>query len=143
MHAESLRLRRLADDQWGVIASLLALGAVAREAGELAVARRHLTAALQAGATTQVWPVLLDVLAELALLLDGEGRPRAAQAIMAPVLAHPSCSQRVREKAARLALPPGPAALSAGEATERVARLVESLRRGAPAPGAELVATEA
>lgn len=135
LHAESLRLRRLADDQWGVIASLMALGVVAREAGELAAARRHLAAALDAGAASQVWPVLLDALIELALVMEQDGRPRAAGAIAVPVLAHPSCNQRIREKAARLAASTGAASadrlLSAGEATERVARLVAALRREA------------
>lgn len=134
LHAESLRLRRLADDQWGVIASLMALGVVARAAGELAAARRHLVAALDAGATSQVWPVLLDVLMELALVMEQDGRPRAAWAIAAPVLAHPSCNQRIREKAARLSSLVDSGAgriLSAGEASERVTRLVAALRRGA------------
>lgn len=140
--AESLRLRRLADDQWGVISSLLALGAAAREAGELAAARRHLTAALEAGSASQVWPVLLDVLVELALLMEREGRPRAAWGLLAPVLAHPSCNQRMREKAARLMPPLGAEhrALSAGEATERIAGLVEAFRRGAPPAALPMVA---
>ena len=86
-------------DQWGVATGIIHLATVAEARGETEQANRHLLEAIRTALKVRAWPVVLDALVELALLLAGEGVVHRAEEILQLCLHHPGLSKAAQAKA--------------------------------------------
>lgn len=102
LHRQSLVLRRAAGDRWGIAYSLNQLGRVARLAGSPDEARARLLEALRTAHDCRALPIVLEVLAELAVLHAAAGEEDRALELLYPILRHPARAHRTHDTTARL-----------------------------------------
>ncbi len=99
LYRECIKLRQVNNDQWGVATGIIHLGAVARARGETHQANQHLLEAIRTALKVRAWPVVLDALVELALLLAAEGGIDRAEEILQLCLHHPGLAKAAQVKA--------------------------------------------
>lgn len=99
---EALAIFREIGERWAACTVLSNLGASACAQGKYPVARRYLLEALRMAKEMQALPRVLDILADLADVLYGEGAPSEALEILAAILRHPAVEEGTREHAGRL-----------------------------------------
>ncbi len=102
IHQESLEIRRRIDNRWGVAQSLAQIGAIARSMGNYAESAIRLRGALRIASDLRAFPLVLDVLAELAELFVLQEMEERAFTIMAQIAGHPSGGPSIRARAYRL-----------------------------------------
>lgn len=89
----SLAIKRTFGDRWSVAGSLNNLGSIAFEQGELYQARAYYREVVQMSSDANAIPAILYALAGLASILQKEGRPEPALAIVSFALEHPACNR--------------------------------------------------
>ena len=134
LYRECIKLRRVNGDQWGVATGIIHLGAVARARGETHQANQHLLKAIRTAMTVRAFPVVLEALVELALLLADEGLKDQAEEMLQVCLHHPGLTKPAQAKAEQqlaalrgLAKPLPLARLPEDEAARELDRLLARL----------------
>ena len=98
-YQESLMLRELNGDQWGLANVLIPMGAAALSLGDIEKAYQHLMRALRIAHHMQFLPILVSAMGELAFLFMQSGDIQRARQMVTLCLSHPSINRETSEKA--------------------------------------------
>ncbi len=101
-HEESLQIRRQIDNPWGMAQSMAQIGIALRALGDYADSRTRLREALRIASDLRAYPLLLDILTEIADLYAQLGSQALSRTIMSRVASHPSSGPSIRSRARQI-----------------------------------------